>query len=192
MKFKELEKLVNEGELILTDYSGNEVEKATLDNLLTSVCRKIRSILKENNVEGVRLTTYNQRIYLDSEKYHTYYRNQPSGIAIKVKKEVVDSHYNYFGNTTYYKFKEIEIEEVERFLDGKVNKIESIEDYFEYEEKIDKQNKEHIENKKNEFVNKVDDMKKFLELMKEFKSLNYDTKREIAQDAFGEDYWKYI
>lgn len=192
MKFKELEKLVNEGELILTDYSGNEVEKATLDNLLGSVCRKIRSILKENNIEGVRLTTYNQRIYLDSEKYHTYYRNQPSGIAIKVKKEVVDSHYNYFGNTTYYKFKEIEIEEVERFLDGKVNKIESIEDYFEYEEKIDKQNKEHIENKKNEFVNKVDDMKKFLELMKEFKSLNYDTKREIAQDAFGEDYWRYI
>ena len=192
MKFKELEKLVNEGELILTDYSGNELEKATLDNLLTSVCRKIRSILKENNVEGVRLTTYNQRIYLDSEKYHTYYRNQPSGIAIKVKKEVVDSHYNYFGNTTYYKFKEIEIEEVERFLDGKVQNIESIEDYFKYQEKIDKQNKEHIENKKNEFVNKIDDMKKFLELMKEFKGLNYDTKREIAQDTFGEDYWKYI
>lgn len=192
MKFKELEKLVNEGELILTDYRGEEVEKATLDNLLTSVCRKIRSILKENNVEGVRLTTYNQRIYLDSEKYHTYYRNQPSGIAIKVKKEVVDSHYNYFGNTTYYKFKEIEIEEVERFLDGKVQNIESIEDYFEYQENIDKQNKEHIENKKNEFVNKIDDMKKFLELMKEFKGLNYDTKREIAQDAVGEDYWKYI
>ena len=192
MKFKELEKLVNEGELILTDYSGNEVEKATLDNLLTSVCRKIRSILKENNVEGVRLTTYNQRIYLDSEKYHTYYRNQPSGIAIKVKKEVVDSHYNYFGNTTYYKFKEIEIEEVERFLDGKVQNIESIEDYFEYEEKIDKQNKEHIENKKNEFVNKVNDMQEFLKLMKEFKSLNYDTKREIAEEAFKEDYWRYI
>lgn len=192
MKFKELEKLVNEGELILTDYSGNEVEKATLDNLLTSVCRKIRSILKENNVEGVRLTTYNQRIYLDSEKYHTYYRNQPSGIAIKVKKEVVDSHYNYFGNTTYYKFKEIEIEEVERFLDGKVQNIESIEDYFEYQEKIEKQKKENIENKKNEFVNKVDDMKKFLELMKEFKGLNYNTKREIAEEAFKEDYWKYI
>lgn len=192
MKFKELEKLVNEGELILTDYSGNEVEKATLDNLLTSVCRKIRSILKENNIEGVKLRTYNQRIYLDSEKYGTYYRNEPSGIIIKVKKETAGSTYNYFGNTTYYKFKSIEIEEVERFLDGNVQNIESIEDYFEYEEKIDKQNKEHIENKKNEFVNKIDDMKKFLELMKEFKSLNYDTKRDIAKDAFGEDYWKYI
>lgn len=192
MKFKELEKIVNDEGVILTDYQGNEIEKATLDNLLSSVCRKIRSILKENNIEGVRLTTYNQRIYLDSEKYHTYYRNQPSGIAIKVKKEVVDSHYNYFGNTTYYKFKEIEIEEVERFLDGKVNKIESIEDYFEYEELMDQKDKEMIENKKNEFVNKVNDMQEFLKLMKEFKSLNYDTKREIAQDAFGEDYWKYI
>ena len=43
-----------------------------------------------------------------------------------------------------------------------------------------------------EFINKVDDMKKFLELMKEFKSLNYDSKKEIAVDTFGDDYWKYI
>ena len=35
-------------------------------------------------------------------------------------------------------------------------------------------------------------MKKFLELMKEFKSLNYDSKKEIAVDAFGDNYWKYI
>ena len=49
-----------------------------------------------------------------------------------------------------------------------------------------------IQNKKEEFINKVDDMKKFLELMKEFKSLNYDSKIEIAVDAFGDNYWKYI
>ena len=35
-------------------------------------------------------------------------------------------------------------------------------------------------------------MKKFLELMKEFKSLNYDSKKEIAVDIFGDNYWKYI
>ena len=35
-------------------------------------------------------------------------------------------------------------------------------------------------------------MKKFLELMKEFKSLNYDSKKEIAVDTFGDNYWKYI
>ena len=51
---------------------------------------------------------------------------------------------------------------------------------------------ERIENKKSEFINKVDDMKKFLELMKEFKSLNYDSKKEIAVDIFGDNYWKYI
>lgn len=192
MKFKELEKIVNEGELILTDYSGNEVEKATLDILLSSVCKKIRSILEERGIKDYKLSTYNQRIYLDHQKYFKYYRNEPSGIIIKVKKEKVDSHYNYFGTTTYYRFKNIEIEEIERFIDGKLNKIESIEDYFKYEELMDQKDKEMIENKKNEFVNKVNDMQEFLKLMKEFKSLNYDTKREIAQDAFGEDYWKYI
>lgn len=192
MKFKELEKLVNEGELILTNYRGEEVEKATLDDLLRNVCRKIRSILEERGIKDYKLTTYNQRIYLDHQKYFKYYRNEPSGIIIKVKKEKVDSHYNYFGTTTYYRFKNIEIEEVERFIDGKVNKIESIEDYFKYEELMDQKDKEMIENKKNEFVNKVNDMQEFLKLMKEFKSLNYDTKREIAQDAFGEDAWRYI
>lgn len=192
MKFKDLEKLINEKGVILKDYSGSEVEKADLGELLNSICREIRSILEENKIEGVKLSTYNQRIYLDSEKYHTYYRNEPSGIVIKVKKEKVDSHYNYFGTTTYYKFKSIEIEKVERYIDGELKEIETIEDYFKYEEKIDLEKKEHIENKKNEFINKVDDMGKFLKLMKEFKSLDYNTKREIAQDTFKEDYWKYV
>ena len=192
MKFKELEKLINEREIKLKDYRGEEVEKATLDLLLNSICREIRSILEENKIEGVKLSTYNQRIYLDSEKYHTYYRNEPSGIIIKVKKENAGSTYNYFGNTTYYKFKSIEIENVERYIDGELKEIETIEDYFKYEEKIDLEKKEHIENKKNEFINKVDDMGKFLELMKEFKALDYNTKREIAQDTFKEDYWKYV
>ena len=49
-----------------------------------------------------------------------------------------------------------------------------------------------IQNKKEEFINKINDMKKFLELMKEFKSLNYESKKEIAVDAFGDNYWKYI
>lgn len=192
MKFKDLEKLINEREIQLRDYRGEEVEKATLDLLLNSICREIRSILEENKIEGVKLSTYNQRIYLDSEKYHTYYRNEPSGIVIKVKKENAGSTYNYFGNTTYYKFKSIEIEKVERYIDGELKEIETIEDYFKYEEKIDLEKKEHIENKKNEFINKVDDMSKFLKLMKEFKALDYNTKREIAQDTFKEDYWKYI
>ena len=192
MKFKDLEKLINEKGVILKDYSGSEIEKADLSELLSSVCKEIRSILEENKIEGVKLSTYNQRIYLDSEKYHTYYRNEPSGIVIKVKKEIVDSHYNYFGTTTYYKFKSVEIEKVERYIDGEVKEIETIEDYFKYEEKIDQEKKENIENKKNEFINKVDDMDKFLKLMKEFKSLNYDTKREIVKNTFGEDYWKYI
>ena len=192
MKFKELEKLINEGELILKDYSGNEIEKAILDNLLSSVCKKIRSILEKNNIEGVKLTTYNQRIYLDSEKYFNYYGNQPSGIIIKVKKEKVDSHYSWFGTTTYYKFKSVEIEKVERYIDGELKEIESIEDYFKYEEKMDQEKKEHIENKKNEFIDKVDDMEKFLKLMKEFKSLNYDTRLEITKEVFKEDYFKYM
>ena len=192
MKFKDLEKLINEKGVILKDYTGSEIEKADLSELLSSVCKEIRSILEENKIEGVKLSTYNQRIYLDSEKYHTYYRNEPSGIVIKVKKEKVDSHYSYFGTTTYYKFKSIEIEKVERYIDGELKEIETIEDYFKYEEKIDNEKKENIENKKNEFIDKVDDMEKFLKLMKEFKSLNYDTKREIAKNTFGEDYWKYI
>ena len=192
MKFKELEKLINEKEIILKDCIGNEIEKADLWELLNSVCEEIRSILEERNIEGVKLRAYNQKIYLDSEKYSTYYRNEPSGIVIKVKKEKVDSNYNYFGTTTYYKFKSIEIEKVERYIDGDLKEIETIEDYFKYEEKIDKEKKEKIQNKKEEFINKVDDMKKFLELMKEFKSLNYDSKKEIAVDAFGDNYWKYI
>ena len=192
MKFKDLEKLINEKGVILKDYTGSEIEKADLSELLSSVCKEIRSILEENKIEGVKLSTYNQRIYLDSEKYHTYYRNEPSGIVIKVKKEKVDSHYNYFGTTTYYKFKSIEIEKVERYIDGEVKEIESIEDYFKYEEKIDQEKKDHIENKKNEFVNKVDDMKKFFELMKEFKCLDYNSKKEIAKNTFGEDYFRYI
>ena len=192
MKFKDLEKLINEKGVILKDYSGSEIEKADLSELLSSVCKEIRSILEENKIEGVKLSTYNQRIYLDSEKYYTYYRNEPSGIVIKVKKEKVDSHYSYFGTTTYYKFKSIEIEKVERYIDGEVKEIETIEDYFKYEEKMDQQKKENIENKKNDFINKVDDMKKFLELMKEFKSLNYDTKKEIAKEVYGEDAWKYL
>jgi len=192
MKFKDLEKLINEKGVILKDYSGSEIEKADLSELLSSVCKEIRSILEENKIEGVKLSTYNQRIYLDSEKYYTYYRNEPSGIVIKVKKEKVDSHYSYFGTTTYYKFKSIEIEKVERYIDGEVKEIETIEDYFKYEEKMDQQKKENIENKKNDFINKVDDMKKFLELMKEFKSLNYDTKLEITKEVFKEDYFKYM
>ena len=192
MKFKELEKLINEREIILKDCIGSEIEKADLWELLNSVCEEIRSILEERNIEGVKLRAYNQKIYLDSEKYSTYYRNEPSGIVIKVKKEKVDSSYNYFGTTTYYKFKSIEIEKVERYIDGDLKEIETIEDYFKYEEKIDKEKKENIQNKKEEFINKVDDMKKFLELMKEFKSLNYDSKKEIAVDVFGDNYWKYI
>ena len=192
MKFKELEKLINDEGVILKDYQGNEIEKATLDQLLDSVCKKIRSILNDAEIEGVKLRSYNQKIYLDSEKYYTYYKNEPSGIVIKVKKEKVDSKYDYFGTTTYYKFKSIEIEKVERYIDGDLKEIETIEDYFKYEEKIDKEKKERIQNKKEEFINKVDDMKKFLELMKEFKSLNYDSKKEIAVDAFGDNYWKYI
>ena len=193
MKFKEIVKIINDEGVILKDYQGNEIEKATLDQLLDSVCKKIRSILEDVGLnEEVKLTTYNQRIYLDSEKYSTYYGNEPSGIVIKVKKEKVDSKYDYFGTTTYYKFKSIEIEKVERYIDGDLKEIETIEDYFKYEEKIDKEKKEHIQNKKEEFINKVDDMKKFLELMKEFKSLNYDSKKEIAVDTFGDNYWKYI
>ena len=192
MKFKEIVKIINDEGVILKDYQGNEIEKATLDELLDSVCKKIRSILNDAEIEGVKLRTYNQKIYLDSERYSTYYKNEPSGIIIKVKKEKVDSKYNYFGTTTYYKFKSIEIEKVERYIDGDIKEIETIEDYFKYEEKIDKEKKENIQNKKEEFINKVDDMKKFLELMKEFKSLNYDSKKEIAVDAFGDDYWKYI
>ena len=192
MKFKEIEKIVNDEGVILKDYQGNEIEKATLDQLLDNVCEKIRSILNDAEIEGVKLRTYNQKIYLDSERYSTYYKNEPSGIVIKVKKEKVDSKYNYFGTTTYYKFKSIEIEKVERYIDGDLKEIETIEDYFKYEEKIDKEKKENIQNKKEEFINKVDDMKKFLELMKEFKSLNYDSKKEIAVDIFGENYWKYI
>lgn len=192
MKFKELEKLINEKGIILKDYTGTEIEKADLGELLNSVCEEIRSILNDAEIEGVKLTTYNQRIYLDSEKYHTYYRNEPSGIVIKVKKEKVDSHYNYFGTTTYYKFKSIEIEKVERYINGEVEEIETIEDYLDYKENENQKKIERIENKKSEFINKVDDMKKFLELMKEFKSLNYDSKKEIAVDAFGDNYWKYI
>lgn len=192
MKFKELEKLINEREIILKDSIGSEIEKADLGELLNSVCEEIRSILNDAEIEGVKLTTYNQMIYLDSEKYSTYYRNEPSGIVIKVKKEKVDSNYNYFGTTNYYKFKSIEIEKVERYIDGDLKEIETIEDYFKYEEKMDKEKKEKIQNKKEGFINKVDDMKKFLELMKEFKSLNYDSKKEIAVDVFGDDYWKYI
>lgn len=192
MKFKELEKLINEKGVILKDYTGTEIEKADLGELLNSVCKEIRSILNDAEIEGVKLRTYNQKIYLDSERYSTYYRNEPSGIVIKVKKEKVDSKYNYFGTTTYYKFKSIEIEKVERYIDGDLKEIETIEDYFKYEEKIDKEKKERIQNKKEEFISKVDDMKKFLELMKEFKSLNYDSKKEIAVDSFGDDYWKYI
>ena len=193
MKFKEIEKLINEKGVILKDYTGSEIEKADLGELLNSVCKKIRSILEDAGLnEEVKLTTYNQRIYLDSEKYHTYYRNEPSGIVIKVKKEKVDSHYNYFGTTTYYKFKSIEIEKVERYIDGEVEEIETIEDYLDYKENENQKKVKRIENKKSEFINKVDDMKKFLELMKEFKSLNYDSKKEIAVDAFGDNYWKYI
>ena len=192
MKFKELEKLINDEEMILKDYQENEIEKARLDQLLYNVCKKIRSILEERNIKGVKLRSYNQKIYLDLERYSTYYGNEPSGIVIKVKKEKVDSKYDYFGTTTYYKFKSIEIEKVERYIDGDLKEIETIEDYFKYEEKMDKEKKERIQNKKEEFINKVDDMKKFLELMKEFKSLNYDSKKEIAFDAFGDNYWKYI
>ena len=192
MKFKEIVKIINDEGVILKDYQGNEIEKATLDELLDNVCKKIRSILNDAEIEGVKLRTYNQKIYLDSERYSTYYKNEPSGIVIKVKKEKVDSKYNYFGTTTYYKFKSIEIKKVERYIDGDIKEIETIEDYFKYEEKIDKEKKENIQNKKEEFINKVDDMKKFLELMKEFKSLNYDSKKEIAVDAFGDNYWKYI
>ena len=192
MKFKEIEKIVNDEGVILKDYTGNEIEKATLDQLLDSVCKKIRSILNDAEIEGVKLRSYNQKIYLDSERYSTYYKNEPSGIVIKVKKEKVGSKYDYFGTTTYYKFKSIEIKKVERYIDGDLKEIETIEDYFKYEEKIDKEKKENIQNKKEEFINKVDDMKKFLELMKEFKSLNYDSKKEIAVDVFGDNYWKYI
>ena len=192
MKFKEIVKIINDEGVILKDYQGNEIEKATLDQLLDNVCKKIRSILNDAEIEGVKLTTYNQRIYLDSEKYYTYYRNEPSGIVIKVKKEKVDSKYDYFGTTTYYKFKSIEIEKVERYIDGEVEEIETIEDYLDYKENENQKKIERIENKKSEFINKVDDMKKFLELMKEFKSLNYDSKKEIAVDIFGDNYWKYI
>ena len=192
MKFKEIVKIINDEGVILKDYQGNEIEKATLDQLLDSVRKKIRSILNDAEIKGVKLRTYNQKIYLDSERYSAYYGNEPSGIIIKVKKEKVDSKYDYFGTTTYYKFKSIEIEKVERYIDGDLKEIETIEDYFKYEEKIDKEKKENIQNKKEEFINKVDDMKKFLELMKEFKSLNYDSKKEIAVDIFGDNYWKYI
>ena len=193
MKFKEIVKIINDEGVILKDYQGNEIEKATLDQLLDSVCKKIRSILEDGGLnEEVKLTTYNQRIYLDSEKYHTYYKNEPSGIVIKIKKEKVDSKYDYFGTTTYYKFKSIEIEKVERYIDGEVEEIETIEDYLDYKENENQKKIERIENKKSEFINKVDDMKKFLELMKEFKSLNYDSKKEIAFDTFDDNYWKYI
>lgn len=192
MKFKELEKLINDEGMILKDYQGNEIEKARLDVLLYNVCKKIRSILEERNIKRFKLRSYNQKIYLDSERYSTYYGNEPSGIVIKVKKEKVDSKYDYFGTTTYYKFKSIEIEKVERYIDGDLKEIETIEDYFKYEENENQKKIERIENKKSEFINKVDDMKKFLELMKEFKSLNYESKKEIAADAFGDNYWKYI
>jgi hypothetical protein len=192
MKFKEIVKIINDEGVILKDYQGNEVEKATLDNLLNSVCEKIKSILKDAEIEGVKLRVYNQRIYLDSEKYFTYYGNEPSGIVIKVKKEKVDYTYNYFGTTTYYKFKSIEIENVEKYIDGELKEIETIEDYFKYEEKIDQEKKERIENKKNDFIDKVDDMEKFLKLMKEFKSLNYNTRLEITKNIFGEDYFRYM
>ena len=192
MKFKELEKLINDEGVILKDYQGNEIEKARLDQLLYNVCKKIRSILEERNIKGFKLRSYNQKIYLDLERYSTYYGNETSGIVIKVKKEKVDSHYNYFGTTTYYKFKSIEIEKVERYIDGDLKEIETIEDYLDYKENENQKKIERIENKKSEFINKVDDMKKFLELMKEFKSLNYDSKKEIAVNTFGDNYWEYI
>lgn len=134
MKFKELEKLINDEGVILKDYQGNEIEKARLDQLLYNVCKKIRSILEERNIKGFKLRSYNQKIYLDLERYSTYYGNETSGIVIKVKKEKVDSHYNYFDTTTYYKFKSVEIEKVERYIDGDLKEIETIEDYLDYKE----------------------------------------------------------
>ena len=192
MKFKEIEKIINEEGIILKDYSGTELEKGTLDQILHTVCNKIREILAENKIEGVKLTTYNQRIYLESQKYYNYNGNEPSGIIIKVKKEKVDSKYNYFGTTTYYKFKSIEIEKVERYIDKELKELETIEDYFKYKEKIDNDKKAYIENKKEQFIDKVDDMEKFFILMKEFKSLDYNSRLEIAKYKFGEDYWKYM
>jgi hypothetical protein len=192
MKFKEIEKIINEEGIILKDYSGTELEKGTLDQILHTVCNKIREILAENKIEGVKLTTYNQRIYLESQKYYSYNGNEPSGIIIKVKKEKVDSKYNYFGTTTYYKFKSIEIEKVERYIDKELKELETIEDYFKYKEKIDNDRKAYIENKKEQFIDKVDDMEKFFILMKEFKSLDYNSRLEIAKYTFGEDYWKYM
>ena len=191
MKFKDIEKIINEEGIILKDYSGNELEKGTLDQILHTVCNKIREILAENKIEGVKLSVYNQRIYLESQKYYSYNGNEPSGIIIKVKKEKVDSHWSYFGTTTYYKFKSIEIEKVERYIDKELKELETIEDYFKYKEKIDNDRKEYIQNKKEQFIDKVDDMEKFFILMREFKSLDYNSRLEIAKYTFGEDYWKY-
>ena len=42
MKFKDLEKLINEKGVILKDYTGSEIEKADLSELLSSVCKEIR------------------------------------------------------------------------------------------------------------------------------------------------------
>ena len=47
MKFKEIVKIINDEGVILKDYQGNEIEKATLDQLLDSVCKKIRPILED-------------------------------------------------------------------------------------------------------------------------------------------------
>lgn len=195
LSFKELERIVNEeGIKILEGWSDNrqEVQSSYQRNIFDAVQKKIYEVLDRYgfNRDEIRVSDYSNKLYLS----HGYVRSG-YGIAITVRKKKDQDRSDW--RNTYYKFDKIEIEEVTKWdYEAKESKVvNTIQEYIDNDIAQKKASQEYKDKKYIDFRAKLDesgiDPKTFIELMNEYKNLEYDKKQAMAKEIDPERYYNY-
>ena len=176
LKFKELERIVNE------ELPKNTVY--TVTDIISQVKKKITEVLERYDIkyEDMRVSEYSGKIYLIDSKGDLRSRD---AISITVRRKKFTMRYDYA--PSYYTFNKIEIENVN---------VESIKEYLEMRSKQKenevKQKEEKFDNFKKMLKDNNIDPKIFMELKKAYNDLEYNNKQLFAQELFEEQYYQYI
>lgn len=195
LTLKDIEKRVNdEGITILEGLERKVVEYSLSYNVIYAVKTKLTQVLQDAGYDypDVYLSDYGQKVYLRVVEDHTYGRTR--GIKVRIKKKVAKKDlYN-----TYYSFDKIEIENPELYdpIQDKTITVKTIEDYVNVIRNINEMNAIKESTAKNNFVESVKKegitLDKFFELKMLYEKLSYPQRKEIAQEIFGDDCYKYI
>lgn len=179
MKMKELEKLINEKVI----EQGLDKQELTSRKIVWEVESIVTKLLKQYE-KDLHVYNYNGKVIIkNSYSYNKY----DSNITISIKKKVVGTSHHIWNFDTLYNVVKVEIPVEEDFTIE-----EFIQDYKE--EQIRKEN--YKTQKLNDFEKQLKekniDFKEFYKMLENYKSLDYDKKKELAKKYAGEKYYNYL